>query len=120
MINFKQLRSKEEYMEIIETFLYHDGPMLFSAIKGEERYLCLMVDESEDSSKYLLSPLSSKVYGDLRNESKPLRDFFTPADLKIGEWSNGEWSIRELTHDEVEEIDTLLPAKGVFFRASSN
>jgi hypothetical protein len=59
----------------LETYVYFDGPQLFSCISGtDHHYICYWADSNEDYFKWLYIPVSNRRYEQIRNGDYSIRN----------------------------------------------
>ena len=62
-------------MRVIEVFLYYDGPKLFSCKdRTGQKYIAMLVDESEDGDRWFLVPVSDTRLERVRTGELGLRE----------------------------------------------
>lgn len=97
--------------KVLETYIYFDGPQLFSCISGtDQHYLCYWADSDEAYLKWLYIPVSNQRYQEIRNGEISIREAIVNTEDKYL-WKllisiNGEKSFA--TRVEVSDISAEL------------
>jgi hypothetical protein len=85
-----------------ETLVYYDGPQLFLARdQVNAQYLCLLVDDSNEFSKFLCVLISSARLDDFYRKEIDLRKIYENPE-------NGEWFYAEIT-ENIQRDYQLVP-----------
>lgn len=97
-------------LKVVETFLYYDEPLLFSAVsENDQLYLVLATTPHEGEDAWLYLPISAERLEDLKNGTIDTHSAFKKAEKPV---------LRLVEPDKVEEVagssltDDELPAPG--------
>jgi hypothetical protein len=127
ILNGNHLLSTREVLDLLpdklivnlimkEVYSYYDIPIVFSALntKTADIFICLFVDESESSIRYICTEISEQTLQDLHSNKIDLRSVFEPPGKKYNIYLNDKSSKIFEAIESSEDITPFLPEKGLF------
>lgn len=102
-------------IQVLHTYEYYDGPLIFLGVYDNNKYLCWYWNEEEDYSEWLLVPITDDQIGLLECGKISYSDMALKPEIEtlliLQEHEDGHNSIRFIEYNEL--ID-LLPTENFY------